>query len=303
MENSKDVKVFFYSLIRKNWKKKDEDNITYEPLYVIYDLLIYINKLRKTDRFIDLKNDKFCFLEGKVRTETTDNNIDIISGFFKSARSEFRPNLINKRTGNERPNPKEKTEGDIEKTHFSIKIDKDNEDVILILEHNPNGLSISNIIDYLNYFNKNYLKDLGVSRNYSIIHAILPKDDFLEELNKLDRAKIAEVFFNKQLLGSKALNFSNRMVSLKNDIRLTAYAEPRESIKELVVDLFNAFNGGKNGISKLRVLGSDSEKNPVILDTNFMNKVEFTNVELNDDTGEINTTQMYSQLKHYANSI
>ena len=117
METSKDVKILFIALNLRMWKKKGDDPVIYKPFLSIKDIFQYINRLKRTDRFMDLKGDKFCFIAEKVDIREFET-YSVITGMFKSARNEFRPNIINKATGTERKNPKEKSEGDIEKTHF-----------------------------------------------------------------------------------------------------------------------------------------------------------------------------------------
>lgn len=301
MKNTKDVKITFHILVQRQWKKDKDDPNVYNPLYEIYQILHFVKKLPRLQKFHDLKDDKFCFLESVDFVK--DNSNTIIKGFFKSARNEFRPNIINKKTGTERKNPKELAEGDIEKTHFLIKIDKNTKEVYLLLEYNYHGIGINNIIDYFSVFLNAYLLSIDKPRSFTINQAVIPGNDFLYELQNLSRAKIAEVYFDKQLMGSKALNFSNRLVPLKQDLKLTASAEIGESLKDIGVDLFNAFNLKGSKITKVRIYGTDIEDNPVILDTTFMSKIEFVNVDLNQETGEVMTTQLITGLNRISNSL
>lgn len=119
----------------------------------------------------------------------------------------------------------------------------------------------------------------------------------------MSRTKLAEIYFDKRLLGSKALNFSNRFVSLKKDLKLVASASPQESITEVAVDFYNAMNRKGSEVSKVRVYGNDQDNNEIVLDTSFMSRVEFVSVDLNQDTGEVNSVQLLSGLKKIANSF
>lgn len=298
MKDKKDVKISFHTLIQRMWKVKSEDQIVENPFYIIQEIIEYVSKLPKKHKFYDLKNNKFCFLESvKISTE----NEVIISGVFKSARNEFRPNIINKRTGNERPNPKDLSEGDIEKTHFLIKFSQN--EVFLFFEHNFFGLTINNLINYFTFFCDKYFENKGLKRNFTIIHSIIPRNNFLTELERLKRTRIAEIYFDKKLLGSDSLNFSNRTASLKKDLILTAKAMTNESISGMVIDCFNLLNIKDSNISKVRVYGMDDENNEIILDTSFMSKIEYTNVDLDLTTGELNSTQLLSGLKIISNSF
>lgn len=301
MKNEKNVKLTYHILVKRYWKKNKDEETVYHPLYEIIDILKYINRLARLKKFYDMKNGKFCFLES-VEFSTEDPNV-IAKGYFKSARNEFRPNLINKKTGLERKNPKDLSEGDIEKTHFLFKCDKNKEEVYLLLESNYHGLAIGAVVEYLTAFQVEYLRAKKIARNFSIVQASIPGKDFFEELERLKRAKIAEVYFDKQLLGSKALNFSNRTISLKKDLKLVASAELGENISEVAVDFFNALNLKGSNISKVRVFGNDSKNNEVILDTSLMTKRDFIKADLNPETGEVITSQIFSGLVDYAKNI
>jgi hypothetical protein len=278
----------------RKWKKGKKDKTSLEPFLEVKDIVSEIKKLGRLKKFYDLNNGKFFFLES---IEIIENNSDVIlKGFFKSARNEFRPNLINKKTGTERPNPKLLTEGDIEKTHFVFKIAKDRDEVYLLLEYNYHGITCSNIIEYFTHFHRIFQKKKGHTQFFTIVQAIISGNDFFDGLQLLKRTKVAEVHFDKQLLGSKALNFSNRTVSLKQDIKLVAKAEIGESIKEVAVDLFNAFNKKDSKITRVRVFGNDDDNNEVILDTLKIIKNEFVKVDLNTDTGEVVTSQILTAL-------
>ena len=54
----------------------------------------------------------------------------------------------------------------------------------------------------------------GISRRFSIIKEDIPVNNFLTELERLQRTVLAEVYVDKKLLGSDALEFSNRIISL-----------------------------------------------------------------------------------------
>jgi hypothetical protein len=284
------------------WKKRNEDEVKEEPFYLIENVLDYINKLGKKSKFHDLQGNKFCFLENFSK-KIISENILIYTGFFKSARNEFRPDLINKKTGIERKNPKKITEGDIEKTHFCIKIDKNTNEVYFFFEKNFWGVTIDNITDYLTVFTRQYCESKNEKKNFTIIHLEIPRNTFLTELENLSRTSLAEVYFDKKLLGGNALNFSNRFVSLKQDLILTAKASKKESITEVAVDLWNKLQQKDSPISKIRIRGTDQNKNEVLLDTTFACKTEYILVDLSPDTGEVNSTQLYTGLKNIANSF
>lgn len=287
---TKETKINYYSILKRLYKtKKQEEN---EEVYFeeIFNKLEKIKKQSKANRTYDLKGDKFCLLD------SVSFKADYCFGYFKSARNEFRPNLIDRKTLKERNNPKAKSEGDIEKTHFLIKRDSTGE-IILFLEHNHSGITINNFINYL----QKYSKDLDVKdkkpNRYKLVFSIIAKHNFLTELEHMQRAKIAEVYIDKQLLGNEALNFSERFVSIKQEIKLIAKADLKSDLTNFGVDLFNKLNGKKHyGINRIRIYGEDENGNNTYIDTNFMGRNDFINANLDDDTGEIISEDFFKNL-------
>ncbi|ACU08538.1 hypothetical protein FIC_02101 [Flavobacteriaceae bacterium 3519-10] len=278
--NTKETKINYFSLIKRLYKSsKQEEN---EEMYFqeVFENLRKIKSLSKFNRTYDLKGNKFCLLDNLTLNDKT------CYGYFKSARNEFRPKLIDRKTLVERNNPKFKSEGDIEKTHFLIKQDSTGE-VILFLEHNHFGITINNFINYVQTFSKSLDAKNNVPTRYKIVFAIIAKHNFLTELEHMQRAKLAEVYIDKQLLGNDALNFSEKIVQIKQDVKLTVKADLKSDLTKFGVDIFNKFNGKTDvGINRIRIYGVDENGNSSFVDTSFMGKVDFVNANLNEDTGE-----------------
>ncbi len=303
MRKTKSCKILFNTLVRKNYLEQGKEEREIFPLFEIDTLIEFISKKKKKERFYDLVDNKFCFIETSEVFADIPNESKFIKGYFISARNEFRPNLINKKTGEVRKNPKELSEGDIEKTHFIIRIDKKLNEVYLFLEYNYHGITQNNFINYFTSFWKSKLKAEKLKKNFSIDYLIIPRKDFLKTLNKLKRTSIAEIYIDKKLLGSRSLNFSNRTSSVKKEIKLVVSANPRETITEVAIDFFNKFNSSSNDISKIRIHGNDFEGNNVILDTSFMGLEEFVEVDLDTNTGEVISSQLFAELQKISENI
>lgn len=296
--SSKEIKIQFYTLIKRNWKTSNEKDTEFEPFYMVTEVLGFISKLSKKKKFYELKNNKFCFVDA------VELNGKYCSGYFKSARDQFRPNLLNKQTGAERKNPKEKSEGDIEKTHFVIKVDEKNEEVYLFLEHNHTGISILNFINYLKEFSKRYAEKKEIDKRFSLTYQVIVRNNFLTELEKLERTKIAEIHVDKKILGNNFLKFSNRILPIQHDIMLQVKAEKKEDIKNFAIDVYNNFSKGKeDSISKIRIYGYDENGNKTFIDTDFMGQIDFIPVQLDSDTGEAQTKDLLTQLNRIATSF
>lgn len=306
----KAVKITYHTLMKKSWvesnnksKKQTEDYNDETPYYDIESVLDYIQSIKQLrTKFYDLKDNKFCYIDYVIKTPS-DEGIIIYTGVFESARDEFRPNLVNKKTGEKRSNPKAISEGDIERTHFCIKIDKNlTKEVYVFLERNFYGINIHNFTNYISIFAEKLLKKNNKKKSYTIINYQIQSADFFNELQNLQRTVVAEVHFSKQLLGGQCLGFSNRLISLQNDLILTAKASRGDNIKETVVDIWNHLKRKNSPISRIRVKGIDPNNHDILLDTSLMCKTDMVEIERNDDTGEINSFQLFNAMKNIANS-
>ena len=121
------------------------------------------------------------------------------------------------------------------------------------------------------------------------------------ELEKLKRATSIDVFFNKSLLGSRALQFSERTSTIQDQIKLTLRAERNKSAKEVGIDIFNRLNRQKKSnaqeVSKIRIYGKNENNEDTFIDTTFMEKLESIKVSINESTGQVQTMEMYRFLK------
>ncbi len=299
----RNIKILYKTLTKYQWSRGDTFAERSSPFWEVLDVIEFISKKSKKKKIRDLNSDKFCFLENFFVTEDSGRQRKVIYGFFKSARNQFRPNLVNRRTGVERPNPKLLVEGDIEKTHFAIVIDSVSKEVYFIHEYNFHGVTVKDVLGYLKFFAKRFAEKKNFKKTFTLKHQIIPKSGFIETLQSMNRVKVADVFIAKQLLGSDSLNLSNKLVNVKSEMKLTIGSNRRESIKSTAVDIFNVFNSGDASISKIRIEGKDSRNNDVIIDTSFMNKQDFITVDRNTDTGELVSSQVYSELRELVEAI
>ena len=303
MDNYKTRKIEYYSLVKKNFR---EHNTPMIPFTEVATLLKSINSLSKQKRIYDLKSDKYCLLESFALCKDNENdNVFVVSGILKSAISNFRPKLINRRTATERDNPKEKAEGEIELTHFCIKIynTENYKDVIILFERNSNGVSINNFINYLNNFNKNLAQKNGQKNKYSIKHCIIAKEDIEDAITNLARTKVAELHVDKKILGSDALDFSNRIHSAQRDIVITVKAERKTSISDIALDALQSLKVANTKITRMRVWGETDDKQNILIDTSLFCKKTEIKCELNPETGEVSTAKILWQMKNIINEL
>ena len=270
--------------------------------------LSIIDNLTKTLRFIanqtnklkkkDLSDDRICFLD----SYNYDEEQGLIKILFKSARHSYRAPLLNRNTIEARENPKTKDEGEQIKTHLLIKFVEG--DAIVFLETGRNILSMKIITEYLNTFisiyNNNHKKE-RIEGHFRF--NMIPCDDFNEVLENMQRVTFAEVFIDKQILGGDALNFSDRIETVQEDIVISLKPEKKKSIKQVVNDIISKATGVKSIIKRIRVKGKMSDSSESIIDTDFIVKKEYIDAQQSEETGEYNTQYMFSQLEHLANNF
>lgn len=240
----------------------------------------------KAERKENLNGDKFCLLD-YFKKFTANNRCHLV---FKSATHSFRPPLLDSETATERDNPKRLQEGERHKTHIISKAI--NGDLILIVEKGKDTLNMNQIVSYLNHFLP--LLDLDVHLRFG--YEIIAKDNFLEEVKNLNRVLCADVFVDKQLLGSQSLNYSERLNSVQHEVSINVKANIRDSIVDFVYDLYSKFNGGSNSIRRIRIVGKNHENNEVKINTDFIERQEYVLVQFDKDTGEILSNEMLIEM-------
>lgn len=264
--------------------------LTINEDYNVYDtflnVLDSVEPLDNTNRKFTINKDKFCFLDHiKKFRHGAECHL-----FFKSAAHNFRPPLIDSETINERENPKFIQEGERIKTHIVTQAISG--DLILTVEKSKDSLTINQIVDYLNI----YLSRIDTEEPLRFGFEIIVKDDFMTELSNLSRVVSADLIVDKALLGSNSLNYSNRLNSVRREISINVKANVRDTIFDFINDIYSHFNGGNNSIKKIRLLGKSHDNNDVKINTDFIERQEYVNVDYNTDTGEILSNDMFIEM-------
>lgn len=284
-------KVGFYHIVL-NTEQED-----YQISHELDKILSFIGGQESITKKADLSAEKFCLLESCLY----DSQTLVHRVVFKSAVHSYRAPLLDRELVTERDNPKLLQEGEIYKTHFVIKSNGD--DVILVAEKFKGGLTVRQFIAYLNKFKQNFCEEDSVNLNYCFSYETIAKDNIDEELEKLSRVMSADIYVDKQLLGGEALNFSQRLETVQESIIVEVRASRSQSIKETIKDVLAKFNGGERFVNKIKIKGRNSSNNEVTIDTEFIEKVEHVEAQLNSETGEVNSTYILRQMSDIANAL
>lgn len=264
-------------------------------------ILNYIISKEKVDRKQDVNNEKIAFLDN-INYDTT-SEYHTMQILFKSAKHSYRAPLLDKNTVESRENPKTMSEGEQMKTHVLVKF-KDG-DAIIFLETGSNMLTCGNIVNYLNQALLSYNSQFRENDEQRLLgkfsFEMIARDDFQEILQGMDRVLCAEIFIDKSVLGSEVLNFSNSAEQVKENILLTIKAERKKSIKETLYDIIDKYNSAQSKIRRIRITGKNTNGNASIIDTDFIVKKEFIEVQQDSDTGEYISANVFSQLLALSN--
>ena len=289
MANRK-IGFYFLSLRQRDFEFPIKDSLI--------QLLNYLQERTRLERKQDIGGDKIVFLDSCI-PEGDDNLLKLL---LKSAKHSYRAPLINKNTVEERENPKEIDEGEQMKTHALVKFNDG--EAFLFLETGGGMLSYHGLAEYLNkmlsLYNGQFTNDEGRIFGHFCIDMI-PRDDFREVLNSMNRVSCATIFTDKRILGSEALNYSEPSEELKEEVVIELKAKRGRDIMQHIYDFLNRANGANSEIRRIRVKGKLPNNNEGIIDTGFIIKKEYVDAQQNEDTGEYNTAYMFSQLVSLSN--
>ena len=216
----------------------------------------------------DSKTSKFWRLDTKERS----NNIFKL--IYKSGKYNHSPNYISRLNGQERLSDKDLDEGECEKTHIVI----DTNTSSLIIESRRSGISAFSIVKYINSF----IKDRNLDFNKIKVVKEL-KEDFLSNIQALDRIQSVELFVEKEIIGSDYLNLIEPTTETQDEVVITIKAQKRKTlISSQIIDRF------------IRVRGRDSDNITVLLDSLNQGKVEQIYVDLNEN-GTVNSNSFFEK--------
>ena len=285
-------KIGFYYLVLK------DGDLELSAHDVLIRLFVFLTDKTRLERKRDVAKDKIAFLD----TCTSDKVKTLLKLRFKSAKHSYRAPLIDKNTVEERDNPKRIEEGEQMKTHALIKF-KDG-CTFLFLETGSGVLTSNNLKEYLNQmlvlYNTEHSDDELVG-HFSL--QMIPCENFRDVLQSMTRVSCAEIYTEKRILGSDALNFSDPTDELREEVVVSIKAERKKSIVRLIYRLLDKFSGGESVIRRIRVKGKMSNNNDSIIDTGFLLKKEYVDVLQDDETGQLKSANMFSKLVELSDSV
>lgn len=221
---------------------------------------------------------------------------DVIEIVFKSCKYNHSPDYMSSIDGSVRGSNKALFEGEKELTHACLKVTTVEAEVVL--EERRSGVTIIEIVKYLNQCLRIYNGQIGLTNNFRLDYGIIPSDDFLTSLEDIKRVKVAEIFKHKRILGSDALNFMNREDhSMQEDIILTIKAKKGESLgKAYLKRAYEALVGEDIETKRIRIYGTDEENKGIKLDTEMMKRLDYVKADLAEN-GIVISNSIFEKMK------
>lgn len=258
----------------------------FEIGYQLDYIIDYILSLDRKERMYNLNSSKFCLLQESSKVADTRKVI------FESAKHSYRSDLMNRNNADKRKNPKKMIEGEVMKTHSIIRSRGD--EVVMMSEITQSGIKINQFIQYLNYFKSKYEEEKHAQLNYNFSYDIIVKHNFQEELQKMSRVSSTIIHIDKGVLGSEFLDYSNRPQNVQEEITVEIKSKPRENIIHAAVDVVQHFLAGtRSEIRKITIQGKNEDNNDMKMDTSFIEKQEWVEVHLDDQTGEVHSHSLF----------
>ena len=257
-------------------------------------LLLYIDKLGGKDRIIkDSKANKAMDIDNITIYQKDD--MDFAKIVFKSCKFNHSPNYMSSEDGTERKTDKKLTEGEKEITHMLLRIDE--REAYAIFEERKSGVSMANVIKYLNgkLIGLNMIDNVDDKRQ--IEEGIIPSEDFMTLIDKSERIVSAELIVEKELLGSGFLNMLDLDGTSRDDIVITVKAKPREGLPRRTFKNFaeNIIAGEVNA-KRMRMYAKDENNMNTIIDTDRVKRIEEITVNLRQD-GTVDSESIFKKME------
>lgn len=214
-----------------------------------------------------------------------------------SAKYDARRRVVDTDTLNDKGILKSFNDGDEEKNHICIKFLKDNV-ALCLQESNYYGVGMGKIILYLQKAIKSFHKNQKDGCYYNLIYENIVSRDFLEALAKLRRVKAVKLTVDQEEVSvSDFKDLSGRAdISPNVEILLKPTSSKMGIHKDTVKDFFKIYNDPGRRVKRVTVEGDGESKEVLSFDTEQMKQKIIVTVERTEDTGEVSTNSIFTQM-------
>ena len=269
----------------------EERNFDSKHFLEFFEFLKTVSDNEKLDK--DNKNNKAVMLSS-VRKEERRGKV-FLEVIFKSCKFNHSPDYMSSEDGTERPTDKKLNEGDKELTHLLFLVKE--EEAYILFEERRNGVSLSSVLKYLNQRLKIYFNKKKVKERFKFEVDLVLRKDFLEDLKSMKKISVAEVFVDKELVGSDFLNLMEIDDSYQQTMTMTLKANRGGSLSSYSVKNFlEKFVSGGSKISRVRLRGKNINKMSMTIDTLDGKKSDEVYVDL-DANGVVESLSIFEKMK------
>lgn len=214
---------------------------------------------------------------------------------FKSCKYNHSPDYMSSTDGSERPTEKKLHEGDKEVTHLCVRVNSVEADCVV--EERRQGVSFGATMKYLNGLLSEYFASIDHHEHWELVASIVPPKDFLTALNSSEKISVAEVFIDREVVGSEFLNLLHFDASAREEAVLTFKSKPRQSLtKRVLKDAFLAITTEGTKIRRIRLRGKDYNNMSVVIDSLNAKKKDEVTVQLLEN-GIVDSVSLFQKME------
>lgn len=148
------------------------------------------------------------------------------------------------------------------------------------------GISINQFKNYIDNLINKYLSSINLQKEFRTEMGDIIIENLNDIIDRIDRIVECKLYIDKQVLGSDFLGLSNRTLSVKRELTISAKAEYNESIVDFLRDILQNITHN-NTISRVWVRGKDNYNNEAKFFIEKIMKENTINVDINPTTGSV----------------
>ncbi|EXG84104.1 hypothetical protein K413DRAFT_0816 [Clostridium sp. ASBs410] len=258
------------------------------------DVMEKVCKYKKGRKTEDFLADKKIMYIDNVSYDTKQKVLELV---FISARYGLVRSVMNTKTFFNRGPLKSRPDGDLEKTHVTLKLLEDNRALGLV-ESNRDGVGWGKIIYYINLFVDSYHKSKKDMYYYTVKYKNMVSEDFLKSLEMLDRIKVVTLTMDQEDIGVSDTKAFAGINDISDDVDIVLKPTGRgKSIRgNTVKDFYKKYNDKSLKIKRITVEGDRETKDPLVFDTERM-KQKYPVEVLEESNGEAVSFDIFREMR------
>lgn len=291
-QDKKNVFTYFYYLTIS--KEMDIQNNSKDYIEQIkesfFNLLKYVLSKELINRKYNITDsEKITWLDSYE--DLKDGNYNLI---FKSAKYNHVRNEIDTETMTKHGRRKNPQDGDEEKTHLCIRFFKGNDSFLTIHESNRYGLTLKNIVEYLNEQFKIYKDNLQKKDNYVIKYESMADEDFISVAKKLKTMSLLKLTVSKDYFKDEFMRFAERS-DISDEIEISI--KPPRGIKKFPENLIKEYYDASQDKSKIKkvIIKGTNEFGQFKVDSEIMRMKRCLTVNKETLTKEVDSKDFFEK--------